>query len=368
MRNVPFGDLKRHYERIKAEVDAAIADVLNRGWFILGEKVKEFEEAFSRYCGAEYGIGVGSGTEALHLALIACGIGPGDEVITVSNTCIPTISAISFAGATPRFVDIDPLTYTMDPSQIESQITERTKAILPVHLYGQCADMDPILDVARRYRLSVIEDCAQAHGAEYKGKKAGTLGDAGCFSFYPTKNLGAFGDAGMVVTDRPEIAEKVGLIRNYGERQRYYHSIKGYNSRLDEIQAAILLAKLPYLNGWNQRRRDIAQAYQEELRDTGILYPVEAPERTHIYHLYVIRVDDRDRFQKQLREDGIGTMIHYPVPVHFQEAYLFLNVPQGALPLTEKIAQEIVSVPIYPELDDEEVEHVLKGIKKYRSC
>ena len=258
---IPFGDLKRHYRTIRAEIDQAVSEVLQQGWYILGNRVAEFEEAFSRYCGAKHGIGVGSGTEALHLALVACDIHPGDEVITAANTCVPTVSAISFAGAVPILVDVDPSTYTLDPGRIEERITGRTRAILPVHLYGQCSDMTPILDIARRHNLRVIEDCAQAHGAMYMGRMAGTMGDAGCFSFYPTKNLGAFGDGGMVVTDDEGIADRVRKLRNYGEQERYHHTIKGFNSRLDEIQAAILLVKLPHLDYWNDRRRAIAAAY-----------------------------------------------------------------------------------------------------------
>lgn len=350
---------------MKAEIDAAIGSVLSRGWFVLGEKVEEFEEAFSQYCGVPYGVGVGSGTEALRLALTACGVGTGDEVITVSNTCIPTISAISSAGATPVFVDIDPITYTMDTTQIESRITERTKAVLPVHLYGQCADMDPTLEIARRHGLFVIEDCAQAHGAEYKGRKAGTMGDVGCFSFYPSKNLGAFGDAGMVVTSHLNIAERVRLLRNYGQEGRDRYSTKGYNSRQDELQAAVLLVKLPYLEKWNDRRRAIAQFYREELRGlgTGIILPSEAPDRKHVYHLFVVQVEDRDRIQRHLHSQGISTMIHYPIPVHQQEAYADLGYSSGSLPETESASRCILSLPLYPELSDSEVAGIIKSVR-----
>ena len=253
---VRFGDLGRQYRIMQSEIDQAIGEVLNSGWFILGKKVEELEKSFSRYCGVAHGIGVGSGTEALHLALVACGVKPGDEVITAANTCVPTVSAISFAGGVPVLVDPDPATYDIDPTRIEERITPRTRAILPVHLYGQCADMGPILDIARRHDLRVIEDCAQAHGAKYHGQMAGSMSDAGCYSFYPSKNLGAFGDGGMVVTSDPDIADRVRKLRNYGSGERNYHDIKGYNSRLDELQAAIILAKLPYLDQWNDRRRD----------------------------------------------------------------------------------------------------------------
>jgi dTDP-4-amino-4,6-dideoxygalactose transaminase len=356
---VQFGDLRRQYAAIRAEIDTAIAQVLQRGWFILGERVAQFEEAFSRYCGAGYGVGVGSGTEALHLALVACAVGSGDEVITVANTCVPTVSAISSAGAVPVLADIDLATYTIDPKRIESLITSRTRAILPVHLYGQCADMGPILEIARRHDLRVIEDCAQAHGAMYHGRRAGTLGDAGCFSYYPSKNLGAFGDAGMVVTNDRAIAERVRMLRNYGERQRNYHSVKGFNSRLDELQAAILLAKLPHLDAWNERRRAIAAAYGTGITSSGISCPGESPGRNHVYHLYVVRVAERDRFQARLRARGVETMVHYPVPIHRQESYAECAGAASHLPHTEEISAHIVSLPIYPELSDDEVSRVI---------
>ncbi len=362
--SVRFGDLRRQYAAIRTEIDHAIAQVLQRGWFILGERVAQFEEAFGRYCEASYGVGVGSGTEALHLALVACGVGPGDEVITVANTCVPTVSAISLAGAIPVLADIDPASYTIDPKQIEPLITSRTRAILPVHLYGQCADMGPILEIARRLDLRVIEDCAQAHGAKYHGRRAGALGDAGCFSFYPSKNLGAFGDAGMVVTNDRVIAERVRTLRNYGERQRFHHSIKGFNSRLDEIQAAILLAKLPHLDAWNERRRAIAAAYGTGLASSGITCPVELPGRTHVYHLYVVRVADRDRFQAYLKAQGVETMVHYPIPIHRQEAYAECRDAAARLPYTEEVSPQIVSLPIYPELGDEEVSRVIAACRK----
>ncbi|MBI3781077.1 MAG: DegT/DnrJ/EryC1/StrS family aminotransferase [candidate division NC10 bacterium] len=360
---IPFGDLRRQYRAIQADINRAIGEVLHGGWFILGERVADFEEAFSRYCGATYGVGVGSGTEALHLALLACGVDPGDEVITVANTCVPTISAISFAGARAVFADTDPITYTIDPSAIEPLITGRTAAILPVHLYGQCADMEPIVEIARRHSLRVIEDCAQAHGASYYGKKAGTMGDAGCFSFYPTKNLGAFGDAGMVVTNDEDIATRVRLLRNHGERQRYYHSIKGFSSRLDEMQAAILLAKLPHLDVWNERRRTIATAYTRGFECSDIVCPVEETGRYHVYHQYVVRVADRDRFRAYLKTYGIGTMIHYPVPIHRQEAYAEHKEAGVHLPRTEEISAQILSLPIYPELENEEVSRVIAACR-----
>ncbi len=357
---IPFGNLKRHYDQLREQIDTATREVYDSGWFVLGQQVQRFEANFAHYCGAKYAVGVGSGTEALHLALIACGIQPGDEVITVSNTCVPTLSAVSFAGAVPVFVDIDEKTFTINPNLIEERITPKTKAILPVHLYGQCADMDPILEIARKYGLSVIEDCAQAHGAQYKGRMAGTFGDAGAFSFYPSKNLGAFGDGGLVLTNDETIGQTVVKLRNYGQEKRYYHSIKGFNSRLDELQAAILTAKLPYLDAWNQRRREIAKRYHEAFSPAGLCCPLEASDRFHIYHLYVLRVPQRDRFQTLLEEKAIATIIHYPIPVHLQECYLECHVQGKHLPLTEQLASEIVSLPIYPELTDQEVDYIIK--------
>lgn len=359
---VPFGNLKRQYEQLRDRIDAATREVYESGWFILGQQVQSFEANFARYCGANYAVGVGSGTEALHLALIAGGVQPGDEVITVSNTCVPTLCAVSFAGAIPVFVDIDEKTFTINPALIEERITPKTKAILPVHLYGQCADMDSILDVARQYGLVVIEDCAQAHGSQYKGRMAGTMGDAGAFSFYPSKNLGAFGDGGLVLTNDEAIAQTVVKLRNYGQEKRYYHSIKGFNSRLDELQAAILNAKLPYLDAWNQRRREIARRYHQAFSSVGLCCPLEASDRFHNYHLYVLRVPQRDRFQQLLAENAIATLVHYPLPVHLQQAYTECRTQGQYLPLTEQLADEIVSLPLYPELTNEEVDYIIKTV------
>jgi dTDP-4-amino-4,6-dideoxygalactose transaminase len=352
---IPFGDLGRQYRAIKDEVDAAVSEVLSGGWYVLGRKVEEFEAAFAKYCKVDYAVGVGSGVEALHLSLVAYGVGTGDEVITVANTCVPTVAAISSAGACPILVDIDPVTYTMDPEKIDSRVTESTRAILPVHLYGQCADMAPIVDIARRHGLRVIEDCAQAHGAEYGSQRSGSLGDAGCFSFYPSKNLGAFGDGGMVVTNDPDLAGKLRQLRNYGQQRRYHHSLKGFNSRLDEIQAAILLAKLPHLDAWNTRRRQIAAAYAGGLKGAPICCPVEGPNRRHIFHLYVVQVQDRQAFQSCMAGHEVQTLIHYPVPIHRQEAYRELQIQSGYLGRTESAVSGIVSLPIFPELTDDEV-------------
>ena len=359
---IPFGDLKRQYQILRETIDAATREVYESGWFVLGKQVQNFEVEFAKYCGVKYGVGVGSGTEALHLALLACGIQNGDEVITVANTCVPTISAISFTGAVPVFVDIDEKTFTINPDLIEERITAKTKAIVPVHLYGQCADMDAILAIANKYNLEVIEDCAQAHGAMYKSHMAGTLGNAGAFSFYPSKNLGAFGDGGLVLTNDELLAQKVTKLRNYGQEKRYYHSIKGFNSRLDELQAAILTAKLLYLDGWNQRRREIANRYNDSFAFIGIKCPLEASDRFHVYHLYVLRVPQREKFQKLLAEAGIATMIHYPVPVHLQESYPELSNQSHYLSITEKFAHQIVSLPIYPELTDDEINYIIKVV------
>lgn len=359
---IPFGNLKRQYEQLRDRINAVTLEVYESGWFILGQQVQQFETLFAQYCGAKYAVGVGSGTEALHLSLIACGVKPGDEVITVANTCVPTISAISFAGAIPIFIDIDETTYTLNSDLIEARITEKTKAILPVHLYGQCADLNPILQIAQKYHLAVIEDCAQAHGSFYQGKHAGTFGDVGAFSFYPSKNLGAFGDGGIVITQSQTIAETLVQLRNYGQEKRYYHTIKGFNSRLDELQAAILKVKLPHLEAGNQRRRQIAQSYHQAFAKQGLCCPLEANDRTHNYHLYVIRTPERDRFQSLLAEKGISTLIHYPIPIHQQLAYSEYANQSQYLPITEKLAQEIVSIPLYPELTDTEVDYIIQSV------
>ncbi len=361
---IPFSEVKTQYESIKDEIREAFDQVFESSWFILGKNVEAFENEFASYCRAKFGVGVGSGTEALHLALLACEVQPGDEVITVANTAVPTISAISFARAKPVFVDIDPDTYTISPMLIEEKITEKTKVILPVHLYGQSADMDPILKIAKRHKLKVIEDACQAHGAEYNGKKVGALGDLGCFSFYPSKNLGAYGDGGMVVTNDHELAKRVWMLRNYGQRKRYYHDIKGFNSRLDELQAAFLRKKLKHLNKWNERRRQLAQIYNDNLCKT-VIKPIEKDFAYHIYHLYVIRCQQRDELQKFLMENEIQTLIHYPVPVHLQQAYQDLNVKPGSLPITEQYAAEIVSLPMYQELTDDNVFYVADKINEF---
>lgn len=361
---VPFGDLSRQYRKLRRPVDAAIRSVLSRGWFILGERVSAFERAFAAYCGARHAVGVASGTDAIELALRAAGVGPGDEVVTVPNTAVPTVCAIVNAGARPVFVDVRADTYVLDPDLLAAAVTSKTRAIVPVHLYGQPADMDAINRIAGRHGLRVIEDAAQAHGSRYRGRRVGALGNAGCFSFYPTKNLGAFGDGGMVVTNDAELARGVALLRNYGQTDRYRHAVNGVNSRLDELQAAVLLAKLPRLETWNRRRRRIAALYARGLRGTGVVVPAAAPHAEHVYHLFVVRTRHRDRVRDALAARGIGTQVHYPIPIHLQEAYRGLGLPAGSFPVAESLAAEILSLPMFPELSDDEVRRVCLAVRE----
>ncbi len=353
------------YNAHKAEIDATIKRVLDKGWYILGDETKAFESEFAEYIGVTYGIGVGSGTEALHIALVACGIGPGDEVVTVSHTAVATVAAIELTGARPVFVDISPEYYTLDPSKLEAALSKQTKAIIPVHLYGQSADMLPILDIGKKHGLRVIEDCAQAHGAMYQGRRVGSWGDIGCFSFYPTKNLGALGDGGMVVTSDPELAEKVRLLREYGWAERYISKIPGWNTRLDELQAAILRVKLRYLDADNEARANLASKYDHALEGVGPITPKRRPEATHIYHLYVIRSAARDEMQAFLKAHGVGTLIHYPIPVHLQPAYRDALHRSDNLLETEKAAREVLSLPIYPELHEKELQTVAEIVQYY---
>jgi len=362
--SIPFVDLKKQYQSIREEVLARIAESLDGMQLFLGENVQAFEAEFARYCGTEFAVGVGSGTEALHLGLRACGVGQGDEVITVANTFFATAEAIALVGARPIFVDIDPETYNMDPRQVESKITYRTRAILPVHLYGHPADMGPILKLARTYNLKVIEDACQAHGAEYQGRRTGSLGDVGCFSFYFTKNLGAYGEAGMAVTSDPDIARKAKMLRDHGQNVRYQHNLMGVNGRLDEIQAAILRVKLPYLDEWNERRRSIAQAYEAGL-PSSVIKPQEMPGAKHVYHLYVIRTAERDQLRAWMESKGIATGMHYPIPIHLQEACQRYYGNGTFLPVTEKVTEEILSLPMYPELTAEEIEYVCDCVRDF---
>jgi len=361
--SIPLTDLRAQYLSIKAEIDAAVARVLDSGWYILGQEVAAFEREFAEYCGAAACVGVGSGTEALHLALLACGVSPGNEVITVSHTAVATVAAITLAGARPVLVDVDTETYTMDPAALEAAITPRTKAIIPVHLYGHPADMAPILEIARRVQVRVIEDCAQAHGATYHGRPVGTLGDLGCFSFYPTKNLGALGDGGAVVSRDPALAEQVRLLREYGwtPQARYVSQVKGINSRLDELQAAILRVKLRHLDAWNETRRALAARY-DALLPLAVARPIERPGCRHVYHLYVVRVPERDQVRARLQAAGIGTGIHYPVPVHQQPAYQDLAPRPDGLPRTERLVDEILSLPMSPTLTEAEIAAVADAI------
>lgn len=359
---IPYVELKTQFKSIEQEIRAAIDAVLESGWFILGEQVRAFEREFAAYLGAGHAVGVASGTDAIHLALRAAGVGPGDEVITVPNTCVPTVCGIIASGASPVFVDVDPRTLTLDPTKLAAAITPRTRSILPVHLYGHPCDMDPILEVARQHNLLVVEDCAQAHGARYKGALCGTFGHVSAFSFYPTKNLGAYGDGGAVVTSDARTAEQLRMLRNYGEERRYYHSVEGVNSRLDEMQAAILRVKLPHLDEWNAARTRLAGAYNNALAETEVALPHSAPWASPNYHLYVVRTRDRDALQAHLKEQGIGTLIHYPLPIHLQDAYRHLGLQCGAFPVAEQACHEVLSLPMYPELSPETIPIIASAI------
>ena len=363
---VPFVDLKAQYRTIAAEVEAAMQRVVADADFILGSDVVKFEQEFARFCEAEYAVGLDSGTSALELGLRAFGIGEGDEVITVSHTFIATAAAISYTGAQPILVDIDPDTYNIDPEQIEAAITPRTRSIVPVHLYGQPADIEPILSIARKHNLIVIEDACQAHGALYKGKGVGSLGDVGCFSFYPGKNLGAYGDAGMVVTSSKEIADKIRLLRNYGQPQKYQHVMMGYNRRLDSLQAAVLRAKLRHLDDWNAARRRAAKLYDELLDGLAeVKTPYSAEESSHVYHLYVIQHPRRDQLLQHLKDHGVFGGLHYPTPVHLQPCYEHLNKPLGSLPVTEAIASRVISLPMFAEITEEQIKYVCDCIRSF---
>ena len=368
MSVIPFVDLKAQYKSIAGEVDAAMHAVVERGDFILGKDVELFEQEFAAYCGAGYAVGLDTGISALELALRALGIGPGDEVITVSHTFIATVSAISFTGATPVFVDIRPDTYTIDTSQIEAAVTTRTRAILPVHLYGQPADMDEILAIARKHHLAVVEDACQAHGARYKDRPVGALGDAGCFSFYPGKNLGAYGDGGALVTNDRTLADRLRMLRNYGQRQKYHHEFLAYNRRLDTLQAAVLRVKLPYLERWNEARRRAAHAYDERLagvRDVEV--PQAAANRSHVYHLYVIEHPHRDALLQELHARNVQAGLHYPIPVHLQPCYAGLET-RFALPVTEAAAERVLSLPMFPELNAEQIDRVCTTVAAFAAA
>ena len=364
--NVPFLDLKAQYKTIKEEVHAAINEVIENTAFAGGPFVAKFEQEFAKFCGTKHAIGVGNGTDALWMALVALGVGAGDEVITTPNTFIATAEAISLSGATPVFIDIDEKTHNMNPALIEAAITKKTKAIIPVHLFGQPADMDPILAVAQKHGLKVVEDACQAHGAEYKGKKAGSIGAIGCFSFYPGKNLGAYGEGGGIVTNDDALAAKMRMFRDHGQAKKYYHDIIGWNARLDGIQGAVLNVKLKYLNNWNDSRRKHAKDYTTGLSSVkDIIVPMEAEYAKHVYHIYAIRVKDRDKLMAYLGEKGISCGIHYPVPLHLQAAYGFIKKGEGSFPIAEKCASEYLSLPMFAELTDEHVAYVIEQIKGY---
>ncbi len=363
-QSIPAANPHAQYLSHKTEIDVAIAAALDGNRYILGPQTQAFEQEFAAYLGVRYASGVGSGTEALHIAIRACGLGPGDEIITVSHTAVATVAAIELAGATPVLVDIDPVTYTIDPNKIAAAITSHTKAIIPVHLYGAAARLNPIVDLARRHNLKVIEDCAQAHGTRYADRAVGSYGDVACFSFYPTKNLGAIGDGGLVATNDPIIAENLNLLRQYGWRERYLSEIAGWNTRLDELQAAILRVKLRHLDEDNDKRRALVAIYDEQLAGVVTL-PIEPMNTRHAYHLYVIRHPQRDALMQFLRERGIGAAIHYPVPIHLQPAYRGRLGDEGSLPETEKAAREIVSLPMYPELSQEDVKAVAQVIREF---
>ena len=365
-RSVAFVDLAAQHAAIHEEAAATIERVLRNADFILGRDVESFEQEFAQYCECEYGVGVDSGTSALELALRGYGVGPGDEVIVPANTFIATALAVSCTGATPVLVDVDPSTYTIDVARLGDAITTRTKAIIPVHLYGQPADMDPILEIARTDGLVVVEDACQAHGARYKGRRVGSLGHAAAFSFYPSKNLGACGDGGMVVTNDLDAAKALQLLRNYGQTKKYHHQMCGYNRRLDNLQAAVLRIKLKHLDTWNDARRERADGYHRLLRDV-VRTPVPAPYSEHVWHLYVIETKDtnRDALQAYLSEQRIGTGIHYPIPIHLQPAYRGLGYSRGDFPITEQAADNILSLPMYPELPLNDVQEVSDAVRAF---
>jgi dTDP-4-amino-4,6-dideoxygalactose transaminase len=362
---IPFLDLRAPYLELQNEIDDNIGHVLGSGSFVLGKAVDAFEQDFAQYIGVKHCIGVGSGLDALHLSLRALGAGPGDEVLVPSNTYIATWLAISEVGATPVPIEPDSVTYNMDPDLVEAKITPRTKGIMPVHLYGQPADMDPLLEIARRHGLWVLEDAAQAHGARYKGVHVGGLGDAAGWSFYPGKNLGAFGDGGAITTNNDQLADQLRVLRNYGSRIKYFNEIKGFNSRLDSLQAAVLQVKLKYLDEWNARRRAIADLYTSSLRGTALTLPGWPSWAEHVFHLFVVRCQNRDDLQNYLKARGVGSLIHYPVPPHLQSAYGELGFTEGSMPLTEAIHREVLSLPMGPHLRLQHAQMVIEAVREF---
>ncbi|MBN2012306.1 DegT/DnrJ/EryC1/StrS family aminotransferase [candidate division KSB1 bacterium] len=365
--NVPFVDLKTQYQSIRDEIKDALDNILENTAFILGKEVQQFEEEFANYQQSNYAVAVNSGTSALHLALLAAGIRPGDEVITVPNTFIATVEAILYAGAVPKLVDVDPNTYNMDANLLEQAITSKTKAILPVHLYGQPVDMGPISDIARKHNLTIIEDACQAHGAMYRSKKVGALGQAGCFSFYPGKNLGAYGEGGMVTTDDEAMYQEMRVLRDHGSQNKYHHIRVGYNYRLSGFQGAVLRVKLKYLDKWTEARRRNAAYYDRILRDFKVTTPGVLNDVRHVYHLYITQVDQRDELQQFLQSHGVATGLHYPVPVHLQEGYQFLGYHEGDFPVTEQGCRRILSLPMFPELTEQQMQYVAQKIGEFQN-
>ncbi len=363
--NIPLVDLRAQYDELRGQIDAAVRDIIDRSSFIGGPYVEGFERDFATYCRVHYAVGTSSGTSALHLALLACDVGPGDEVITTPHTFTATAEAIFHAGARPVFVDIDMDSYEIDPTQIEDTVTERTKAIIPVHLYGRPAEMDPIMDIANRHGLKVIEDAAQAHGAEYKGQRVGSIGNVACFSFYPAKNLGAYGDGGIVITNNEEIAKEVRILHDHGRREKYEHLLVGYGYRLDALQAAILKVKLAHLDEWNQRRRESAETYCELLNGLDLVLPTEPEHLRSVYHLFVVRTPRRDALRKHLRAKGIHTGIHYPIPLHLQPCFNQLGYSGGDFPNAEKAAEEVLSLPLYPELTEVQIGYIADSVRTF---
>ncbi|MBI4886437.1 MAG: DegT/DnrJ/EryC1/StrS family aminotransferase [Acidobacteria bacterium] len=364
---IPYSNLKAQYDTLAQDIDAAVRQVIESSQFVLGPAVAAFEQDFARYCDTAHAVGTSSGTSALHLALLACGVGPGDEVITVPFTFVATAAAIEYAGARPVFVDVDPVYYTMDPARVEAAITPRTKAIMPVHLYGQAADMDPLLDIARRHRLKVIEDACQAHGADYRGRRCGSIGDVACFSFYPGKNLGAFGEGGAAVTSDPGLADAMRARRSWGEHARYEHAMRGFNYRMDGLQGAVLGVKLRHLERWIEARRSRAAVYRRCLDGTGAVVPPERPDARHVDTVYVVRVAQRDAWTARLTEAGIETRVHYPTPIHLQPAYRDLGYHAGDFPVAEALAREVLSLPMFPELTEAQVETVADVFRSARA-
>jgi dTDP-4-amino-4,6-dideoxygalactose transaminase len=362
---IPYLDLKAQYRSIKNDIDRAVARVLDSTQFVLGPEVAAFEEEFAASCGAQHGVAVNSGTSALHLALLAAGVGPGDEVITVPFTFVATVAAIRYTGATPVFVDIDPVSFTMNPAAAAGAVTPRTKAILPVHLYGQPADVDALIDIARRHGLTLIEDAAQAHAAAYKGRRVGSLGDLACFSFYPGKNLGAYGEGGIVTTSDASHAKRLRMLRDWGQEQRYHHVIQGFNYRMEGLQGAILRVKLKHLEAWTEARRALAARYDAALAGAAVQTPVARADSRHVYHIYAVRTGDRAALQQRLLEEGIQTGLHYPVPVHLQSAHGDLGYTEGDFPHAERAAREVLSLPLYPELAVEQANQVAAAVQRH---